>query len=107
MSFFRAFVAAGFVFALVHAFGQTTANEPLTESNVYRKSCAKCHGRTAEGRHFGGPSLIGEKTTSKSEEDLSNIITEGKGRMPKFGTKLSSTDIDTLVKQIRASGRHN
>jgi len=107
MSFLRALVAAGFVFALVHAFGQTTADQSLTESSVYRKSCAKCHGRTAEGRHFGGPSLISEKTTSKSEEDLRNIITEGKGRMPKFGAKLGSTEIDTLIKQIRASGPHN
>lgn len=107
MSFLRAFVAAGLVFARVHAFAQTTANQPLAESSLYRKSCAKCHGKTAAGRHFGGPSLISEKTTSKSEEDLRNIITEGKGRMPKFGAKLSSTEIDTLVGQIRASGQHN
>lgn len=28
----------------------------------------KCHGKTAEGRHFGGPSLFSDKPASAAQE---------------------------------------
>ena len=106
MGFLKACVTAWVVLALGYASAQSaTAKEGLTENGVYRKYCAKCHGKTAEGRHFGGPSLIGEKAAAQPEESLRTVIAEGKGRMPKFGAKLSSAEIDALVKQIRASGK--
>jgi mono/diheme cytochrome c family protein len=74
----------------------------LTSNPVYEKNCAKCHGKTAEGRHFGGPSLLAENTTAKSSDDLSKIINNGKGRMPKYASKLTPEEVDTLVQQIRA-----
>ena len=73
-----------------------------TENPVYKEKCAKCHGKTAEGRHFGGPSLISEKTAATSVEDLRNIIANGKGRMPKYAGKPTSEEIDSLIQQIRA-----
>jgi mono/diheme cytochrome c family protein len=72
----------------------------LTENPVYKEKCAKCHGKTAEGRHFGGPSLLSEKAAA-SVEDLRKIITDGKGRMPKYAGKLAPEEIDNLVQQIR------
>ena len=77
----------------------------LIDNPTYQKNCAKCHGKTAEGRHLGGPSLIGEKAVSASADDLRNIINNGKGHMPKFAGKLSSEDIDTLVAQIKAAAK--
>jgi mono/diheme cytochrome c family protein len=62
---------------------------------------AKCHGKPAEGRHFGGPSLISDKTAATSTADLRNIITNGKGRMPNYASKLTSEEIDTLIQQIK------
>jgi len=81
---------------------QTSAGGGLVENPVFHKSCAKCHGKTAEGRHFGGPSLISDKTKAVSGDDLRNIISNGKGRMPKYASKLSSEEISTLVEQIKA-----
>jgi mono/diheme cytochrome c family protein len=74
----------------------------LTANPVYQKNCAKCHGKTAEGRHFGGPSLISEKAAATSADDLRNIVNNGKGRMPKYAGKLTSEEIDTMVLQIKA-----
>ncbi len=74
----------------------------LEDNPVYKKDCAKCHGKTAEGRHFGGPSLVSDKTSAMSADDLKNMITNGKGRMPKFAGKLSPEEIDALVQQIQA-----
>jgi len=74
----------------------------LTANSVFQENCAKCHGKTAEGRHFGGPSLISEKIVASSSDDLHGIIANGKGHMPKYSGKLTSTEIDTLVQQIEA-----
>ena len=73
----------------------------LIENPLYKKECAKCHGKTAEGRNFGGPSLISDKRAAASVDDLRNVIASGKGRMPKYAGKLTSEEIDNLVQQIR------
>ena len=78
------------------------SNRSLTANSVFQQQCAKCHGTTAEGRHFGGPSLNSEKVAATSTDELRNIITNGKGRMPKYAGKLTSEEIDTLVQQVKA-----
>jgi mono/diheme cytochrome c family protein len=80
---------------------QTSSPEGLTANPVFQQNCAKCHGKTAEGRHFGGPSLVSEKVVDTSADDLRNIINNGKHRMPKFEGKLTREEINTLVQQIR------
>ena len=89
--------------AFAAADDSNTSSAALTANPIYQKDCAKYHGKTAEGRHFGGPSLISSKTAAASADDLSGIITNGKGRMPKFGGKLEARDIDALVEQIKAA----
>ena len=98
----------GFVlFALSATFAQTPPSDTsLTASPVYQKDCAKCHGKTAEGRHFGGPSLISQKAAAASTEDLRNIITNGQGHMPKFTGKLTPEEIATLVSQIQSLNKN-
>lgn len=105
MTTFRPAIAACSVFlALTAVSAQIPPSDAtLTANPVYEKNCAKCHGKTAEGRHFGGPSLISEKAATTSADDLRNIIANGKGRMPKYASKLTSEEIDTLVQQIRSN----
>ena len=90
------------LFAPAGIFAQTPSGTTLTANPVFQKNCAKCHGKTAQGRHFGGPSLTSEKSTATSAADLRTILTNGKGRMPKYAGKLTSEEIDTLVEQIKA-----
>jgi mono/diheme cytochrome c family protein len=94
--------AACFFLALTPLFAQTPTDTTLTSNPVFEKNCAKCHGKSAEGRHFGGPSLVSDKTIATSADDLRNIITNGKGHMPKYSGKLTAEEIDTLVQQIKA-----
>jgi len=81
---------------------QPAASANLTANLIFQKNCTKCHGKTAEGRHFGGRSLISDKTSAASGDDLRNIITNGKGRMPQCASKLTPEEIDTLVEQIKS-----
>jgi mono/diheme cytochrome c family protein len=84
-------------------FAQTPpADTGLIANPVYVKNCAKCHGKTGEGRHFGGPSLVSGKTVAAPTLDLENVIANGKGHMPSFAAKLTKEEIDTLVRQIQA-----
>ena len=90
-------------FALTAVLAQAPPSEVgLTANPVFQKNCAKCHGKTAEGRHFGGPSLISEKAAATSADDLRNMINNGKGRMPKYASKLTPEEVDKLVEQIKA-----
>ena len=91
-------------FALPAALAQAPQSDTsLTGDPVFQKNCTKCHGRTAEGRHFGGPSLVSPKIVATSTDDLRNIIDNGKGRMPKYSGKLSSEEINQLILQIKAA----
>jgi mono/diheme cytochrome c family protein len=90
-------------FALTAVSAQAQPSDANLAANpVFQKNCAKCRGKTAGGRHFAGPSLISEKTAATSADDLRNIITNGKGRMPKNAGKLTSEEIETMVQQIKA-----
>lgn len=89
-----------FAFLLSSTAQTAPAGSTLTENPAFQKNCAKCHGKTAEGRHFAGPALMSEKVASASIDELRNIVTNGKGRMPKFAEKLTAAEIDTLVQQI-------
>jgi mono/diheme cytochrome c family protein len=84
-------------------FAQAQSSDATLIANpVFKNNCAKCHGKTAQGRHFAGPSLVSDKARDASNEGLQAIIFNGKGRMPKFAGKLTSEEISTLVRQIEA-----
>jgi|SRR5690625_4563714 len=70
--------------------GQSASSE--TGDDIYKKSCATCHGGELEG--VSGPSLvsIGDKY---SQEDIKDIINNGKGNM--FPVNLPADEIDALV----------
>jgi len=90
-------------FAVAADFAQTPPSDAtLTANPVFQKNCAKCHGKTAQGRHFGGPSLSSDRTIATSADDLRNMINNGKGRMPKYASKLTPEEVDKLVEQIKA-----
>ncbi len=102
MKTFRLVVTVASVFVVVTgAFAQTK----LTADPVFQQNCSKCHGKDGDGRFMGGPSLIADKATGMSADDLNKTITEGKGRMPKYGGKLTPEQINTLVQEIKAAGK--
>ena len=102
------FVVVAFSLSLLMTPGFARARAPETSliaNAVFRKNCAKCHGKTAAGRHFGGPSPVSAKTAAASADEQRKIMSNGKDRMPKFEAKLTSEEIDTLVEQIMAQNK--
>jgi mono/diheme cytochrome c family protein len=71
---------------------------------LFMMNCAHCHGNDARGDE--GPDLHG---TTKSDARISSLIKNGiKGEMPKFGEKLTDTDVQAIIAFVRSLDReHN
>lgn len=65
---------------------------------LFLMNCAHCHARDATGDE--GPDLHG---VLKSDAKIAAMIKNGvKGKMPKFGAKLSDADVRAIVSYIRS-----
>lgn len=64
---------------------------------LFMMNCAHCHGNDARGDE--GPDLHG---VTKSDARITSMIKNGvKGEMPKFGAKLTDTDVQALIAFVR------
>ena len=74
---------------------------------AYKTNCVLCHaadgsGNSPSGKALKAKDLASKEVQAKSDEDLTEVISKGKGKMPAFGSKLKSEDIKQLVAYIRA-----
>src|SRR5215470_13984539 len=74
--------------------------------DTFKAKCAACHGPDGAGSTTMGKNLklrdLGSADVQKqSDDELTTIITKGKGKMPSYEGKLSKDQIGDLVKYIR------
>lgn len=75
-------------------------------ADLFKAKCAMCHGpdgkgQTTMGKNLNLKDLGSAEVQSQSDADLTNIITNGKGKMPKYDGKLTKEQIGDLVKYLR------
>jgi len=92
----------GLVVALVFS----TSSVAEGGGDVFKAKCAMCHGASGAGDTGMGKAMnlrdLGSPDVQKqSDADLSGIITNGKGKMPKYDGKLTKEQIDSVVAFIR------
>lgn len=85
------------------------ANEPDTGggsaggtgAEIYSAHCASCHG--SDGGGGVGPRLSGGAVVDAYPEvaDEIAIVSEGRGRMPSFGNRLSPSELEQVVEYTR------
>ena len=85
-----------------HAMGMATVDAKAT----YRAKCASCHGADGSGSTSIGKSLKIRDLRSadvqkQSDDQLSNIIATGKGKMPGYEKSLGADACRALVAHIR------
>jgi cytochrome c6 len=73
----------------------------------FKAKCAMCHGATGAGDTVMGKNLklrdLGSADVQKqSDEELTTIISKGKGKMPPYDGKLSKEQVSDVVKFIRS-----
>jgi mono/diheme cytochrome c family protein len=83
--------------------------DPLTVARTnYARHCIDCHGPAGEGgsvkiddKQIRVPSLKAPHAVRHSDEELTNIVTNGEEAMPGFKDKLSQEEITHLVHLVR------
>lgn len=75
-------------------------------ATLFQSRCQMCHGAdgkaaTPTGKAFQVPDFHDPAVVKMSDADLATVITKGKNKMPAFGTRLTSPQIDSLIAYIR------
>jgi len=73
---------------------------------LYKAKCAMCHGADGSGQTPVGKSmkvrdLRSPEVQKKTDIELTKVISGGKGKMPAFGQKLTTAEIQSIIAQIR------
>lgn len=83
------------------------ASQSTTAAAIYGRRCASCHGKDGRANTFKGKLRSARNLTGPqwqedvSDERIFNSITNGRGKMPSFGKKLSEAEINSLVSYVR------
>ena len=80
-------------------------NAPADGAALFKSKCAMCHGpdgagKTPMGQRLNIRDLRSAEVQKQSDAELSQVIGQGKGKMPAFKT-LSADQINLLVAHIR------
>jgi len=80
--------------------------------NIFRAKCAVCHGvdgagRTPNGKKLRVPDLRSDRVQGHVDDELLDIVTNGKGDMPPFGKKYTAEKIQQVVAYVRTLNRKN
>ena len=90
--------------------GVALAADVAAGADVYKKTCIGCHGadgaapNEAVGKALGVtiPTLASpEFQASKTDDDIRNAITKGKGKMP-AQTRITGSSIDDVIAYVRS-----
>jgi mono/diheme cytochrome c family protein len=94
--------------ALLLAWGMNiTAHADTTAESTYKAKCAACHGPdgsgdTAVGKQLGTHDFRSTEVQKMSDEELTEILTKGKNKMPAYEKSLKPDEIKGLVAYIRS-----
>src|ERR1700686_4451763 len=79
-------------------------------ASLFKAKCALCHGEdgsgnTPTGKALKAKDLRAEETQKKSDEEIAEVITKGRNKMPAFAQKLKPDQIQQLVAYVRQLGK--
>jgi mono/diheme cytochrome c family protein len=77
---------------------------------TYKAKCASCHGpdgagSTAAGKAMKARDFHAPEVQKETDAELTDIIANGKNKMPKYAEKLKDSEIKDLVTYVRALGK--
>ncbi|HZQ70146.1 MAG TPA: cytochrome c [Terriglobales bacterium] len=85
-------------------------NAPTDGAGLFKAKCAMCHGpdgagKTPMGQKLDVRDLHSADVQKQADAALSQMIAQGKGKMPAFSQKLSDDQIKLLVAHVRNLGK--
>jgi cytochrome c6 len=95
------------VFTVVFALAVVLTLSPSAKAqgaDLFKAKCAACHGAdgtgSAMGKKMGAHDFTSADVQKMSDADLTDVITNGKNKMPKYGS-LKPEEVKGLVAYIR------
>jgi mono/diheme cytochrome c family protein len=81
---------------------EEVAPEDVDGAAIFSERCASCHGADGEGRN--GPQLSDGRAVERFPDVQAQIdvVTDGRGGMPSFESRLSEAEIQAVVEYTRA-----
>ena len=95
------------VFALLVLFAAPLLADATPDGGaIFKTKCAMCHGpdgsgQTAMGKSLKIRDLRSQDVQKQSDDELTKIVTDGKGKMLAYKGKLSTDEIKQVVAYIR------
>jgi cytochrome c6 len=95
------------VIAITIAASPAAGQGSTAGGDVYKAKCATCHGQDGSGNTPVGKSLQvadlrSAAVQSKSDAELTQSVTEGKGNMPAFKGNITDDEIHAVVTFVRS-----
>ncbi len=92
---------------LTGGFLSTSVRADNTAEPTYKSKCAACHGPDGKGETSIGKAdkirdLASADVQKQSDDELTGIIANGKGKMPAYAKSLKPEQIKGLVAYIRS-----
>lgn len=96
-------IPAGVICLLALAAGARAQSDG---AKVFKANCVLCHGadgsgNTTAGKALQAKDLRSDEVQKQSDATLVDAITNGKGKMPAFGDKLTPDEVKSLVAYVR------
>jgi mono/diheme cytochrome c family protein len=72
----------------------------------FKTNCTLCHsedgsGSSSTGKAMKAKDIRSSEVQNKTDAELAEVITKGKGKMPAFGGKIKPGDVTKMVAYIR------
>jgi mono/diheme cytochrome c family protein len=88
----------------------TQARSEDKSAATYKQKCTACHGAdgkadTPTGKAMNVRSFASPEVAKMSDQELSDVIEKGKGKMPKYGASMKPEEIKAMVEYVRALGK--
>jgi mono/diheme cytochrome c family protein len=97
---------ASLTFFVVSTVRADNSQDGAPSSATFHTKCAVCHGEdgggSAVGKTLNVPDLRSPAVQKRSDAELAQMISDGKGGMPSFKDSLSEAQIHGLVTHIRS-----
>jgi len=100
---FPRLISAGILFCLALPSAMQAQSE---SAKIFKANCVQCHsangsGDTTAGKAFHAKDLRSAEVQKQTDEELAEVITKGKGKMPAFGAKIKPDEVKKLVAYLR------
>jgi alcohol dehydrogenase (cytochrome c)/quinohemoprotein ethanol dehydrogenase len=110
LTFIAAFaIAAVLLVSAILTAGEDQSNSKESGQTAFKANCIVCHGEDGAGSRLGKslqvPDLRSQEVQKKSDAELAQTISEGKGHMPSFKRVLDPEQVPAVVGYVRELGK--